>query len=433
MEKTKLLYIGDYSNTGFGTVAKGFLRELSKRDDLDILQFGINYHDTDAFEEDWEIVPAGWTRWDNGPVADDPYGITRIDFFLKKFDPDIIFINNDYNVAKLYMTRPVKGNKDETELSNLAKHRALKVLYAPVDSEPIPPLFIEIAKMFDLNIAYTAWHRMLMAERDPLFAMMPVLYHGVDTDIYTPMEKSIAKQVLIDILAKQNSKVPRSEIQKRIEDKFLVLFVGANQFRKDLPCLFRAFALLEDDIDNAVLIPHTEVIPKGWNGWNLANLQYLTEANHVILMMSSGHYTEDEMNIFYNAADVLAYPTRGEGFGLPSFEAMATKTPVVATRFGPQEEFHNDDRGYFIDILDMTPKDIAGWSWFALPDHRSLYKWLKHVHDNPQEATEKAQRAFDWVQGFTWQNQANVLYDILSKLPRKTDADDVQATEANSD
>jgi glycosyltransferase involved in cell wall biosynthesis len=134
-------------------------------------------------------------------------------------------------------------------------------------------------------------------------------------------------------------------------------------------------------------------------------------------------FTEAEMNIFYNAADVLAYPTRGEGFGLPSFEAMGVKTPVIATNFGPQREIHRQGRGYFIDIRDVIPADFAGWSYFALPDHRSLYKQLKFVHDNPEHVAETVERAYEFVKDFSWSNQAKRLDEILDKLPEKESND----------
>ena len=38
-----------------------------------------------------------------------------------------------------------------------------------------------------------------------------------------------------------------------------------------------------------------------------------------------------DMPLFYNAAEVLVYPSFYEGFGLPPIEAMACGTPVIAS------------------------------------------------------------------------------------------------------
>jgi glycosyltransferase involved in cell wall biosynthesis len=428
MARTKLMWIGDYSTTGFGTVAKGLLRGLAALGTYDIFQLGINYYDTQDFEEPWRITPAGFPHLepDGRVVADDAYGYVKADHWVKKYDPDIVIVNNDYAVAKTYLE-----NAKTHEPTEFAKHRSIKVLYSPIDSDPAPDQYIEIAQMFDLNIAYSDWQRQLMAAKDPMFSMMPVLYHGYDHHKLYPMDKSEAKSQLAQVLAKYNN-IEVGDMDKKLKDKFIVYFVGANQFRKDLPCLFRAYSLFHDDVPNAFLIPHTDVVPRGFTGWILTNLQKLTKVEDAMLMRDANVFTDEEMRIFYNAADVLAYPTRGEGFGLPSFEAMATKTPVVATRFGPQDEIHRDGRGYFIDIVDVIPGDVLAWSYFVLPDYRSLYKQLKFVHDNPEHVKETVDKAYEFVKGYTWDNQANQLDKIISKIPEKVADVHVQKPKTNS-
>lgn len=414
MDKVRLLYIGDYSNTGFGTVAKGLLRPLSNLDKYNILQMGINFYHIDKDpQEKWDIVPAGDSKLKGNVLySPDPYGFKRVKKVLKEFDPDIVFINNDYTIAKAYM-EDAKGKP-----TALAKHRSLKVLYAPVDAEPVPSWFVDQAKRFDLNIAYTDWQRQMLAEHDPMFHFMPVLYHGFDPDIYFPMDKDVAKSRLIEILLEKNEGAEREMFEERILGSFLVYFVGTNQWRKDLPCLFRAFAKLRDVVPNATLIPHTNALPSGNNGWNLANLQSLTQVESAIIMRRANLYTEQEMNVFYNAADMLAYPTRGEGFGLPSLESMAVKTPVAATAFGPQLELHRNDRGYLVDILDVVPGDIRAWQYYALPDHRSLFAQMRKIHDDPERAKVVANNAYDFAKDLTWKTQASKLDDILTKLLR---------------
>jgi glycosyltransferase involved in cell wall biosynthesis len=422
MEKKKLMWIGDYSNTGFGTVAKGLLRGLHDTGKYEIFQLGINWSDEQEFPDPWKIASAGWHRIDPGTgtvVADDSYGAIKADIWVERFDPDIVIINNDYPIGKSYLR--TKGGKE----TKLAKHRSFKILYSPIDSEPAPKVYAEIAAMFDLNIAYTEFQRGLMAQLDPMYQLMPVLYHGYDDKVMVPMDKTEAKDKLVDIFHKYMPEQKREDLEERFRGKYLVYFVGRNQFRKDLPCLFRAFALFRDDVENAYLVPHTNVVPHGNSGWVLTNLAELTELpeGSAALMGEANMFTEAEMNIFYNAADVLAYPTWGEGFGLPSFEAMGVKTPVIATNFGPQREIHRQGRGYFIDIRDVIPADFAGWSYFALPDHRSLYKQLKFVHDNPEHVAETVERAYEFVKDFSWSNQAKRLDEILDKLPEKESND----------
>lgn len=425
MEKIRLLYVGDYSNTGFGTVAKGLLRGLYKTGKYDITQVGINVSEDNVITDPWRVLPASeWRIEGDEAYAIDPHGFKRMKTYVEMIDPDIVFVNNDFPVAKLYL-EDKKGNP-----TYLSKHRSIKVLYAPVDSEPVPQLFTDTARMYDLTIAYTAWQRQMMAENDPLFALMPVLYHGYNADVMKPMDKMQARAELADIFAKYNDGVNPDDFRPMLEQAFLVYFVGANQFRKDIPCLFRGMALLQEDVPNAYLIPQTNAVPNTEDGWILTNLQMLTGLKNAVLMKRANIFSEQEMNVLYNAADVLAYPTRGEGFGLPSLEAMAVKTPVVATRFGPQEELHREGRGYLVDIRDVIP-GMFGWTYFVLPDHRSLYKQLKFVHDNPWHAQETAERAYAWAKDLTWDNQALELDRILSKIPLRStiEVEDVERVE----
>jgi glycosyltransferase involved in cell wall biosynthesis len=51
----------------------------------------------------------------------------------------------------------------------------------------------------------------------------------------------------------------------------------------------------------------------------------------------TGYIDWDDVALFYNAADLLVYPSICEGFGLPVMEAMACGVPVV-TSFGSSLE-----------------------------------------------------------------------------------------------
>ena len=68
-----------------------------------------------------------------------------------------------------------------------------------------------------------------------------------------------------------------------------------------------------------------------------------------------GNQTQENLNILYNIADVLAVPSRIEGFGLVAVEALACGTPVIATNQGGLPEFINDKVGALVEVED----DIA--------------------------------------------------------------------------
>ena len=55
-----------------------------------------------------------------------------------------------------------------------------------------------------------------------------------------------------------------------------------------------------------------------------------------------GYVPSDDLVSLFNMAEVFAFPSLYEGFGLPVIEAMACGTPVVTTRAGSLSEVAGD-------------------------------------------------------------------------------------------
>jgi glycosyltransferase involved in cell wall biosynthesis len=51
---------------------------------------------------------------------------------------------------------------------------------------------------------------------------------------------------------------------------------------------------------------------------------------------------QQELPLWYNAAELFVYPSRFEGFGLPVLEAMACGTPVITTNVASLPEVAGD-------------------------------------------------------------------------------------------
>jgi len=66
----------------------------------------------------------------------------------------------------------------------------------------------------------------------------------------------------------------------------------------------------------------------------------------------------EQLPRLYKAADAFVLPTRGEGWGRPLMEAMLMERPVIATRWGGQLEFLNDENAYLVDyrLVDVPER-----------------------------------------------------------------------------
>ncbi|HZQ10525.1 MAG TPA: glycosyltransferase family 1 protein [Anaerolineae bacterium] len=118
-------------------------------------------------------------------------------------------------------------------------------------------------------------------------------------------------------------------------DRF-ILAVGNLQPRKNLERLMRAFALAKQH----AALPHKLVIV-GQRLWRAAPILQAARGmpDQVIL---TGYVPATDLPLLYNAADVLAYPSLYEGFGLPVLEAMACGTPVITSNVSCLPEIAGD-------------------------------------------------------------------------------------------
>ncbi|MGQ9491757.1 MAG: glycosyltransferase family 4 protein [Anaerolineae bacterium] len=109
--------------------------------------------------------------------------------------------------------------------------------------------------------------------------------------------------------------------------EWFILFVGTLEPRKNLPRLITAYAQMRRHTG----LPHQLVIA-GKPGWLYEGIyeqvvkEGLSENVHFI-----GFVADDDLPALYTLADLLAFPSLYEGFGLPPLEAMACGTPVVAS------------------------------------------------------------------------------------------------------
>jgi glycosyltransferase involved in cell wall biosynthesis len=95
-----------------------------------------------------------------------------------------------------------------------------------------------------------------------------------------------------------------------------VLTVATLEPRKNLQVLVEAHRLLEGELELAV------VGSEGWGEQPLLDGPWIRRL---------GFVSDEELARLYRGADVVAYPSRFEGFGIPVIEAMACGAPVVAS------------------------------------------------------------------------------------------------------
>ena len=134
---------------------------------------------------------------------------------------------------------------------------------------------------------------------------------------------------------------PSLEIVRRkyaLGDGPFVLSVGTLEPRKNFSGLLEGYAIMKQKHD----LPHRLVIAGG-RGWLYEGI--FETARRLKLeedVIFAGFIDDADLPALYNMADLFAFPTLYEGFGLPVLEAMACGTPVVTANNSCMPELVGD-------------------------------------------------------------------------------------------
>jgi D-inositol-3-phosphate glycosyltransferase len=175
----------------------------------------------------------------------------------------------------------------------------------------------------------------------------------------------------------------RRELDLLNYDKVL-LFAGRIQPIKGLDLLLRAVTHLPDGRKTRLLVV----------GGNADGADELVRLNSLVSELGIGDKVtfmgvmeHERMPLFYNAADVCVIPSYHESFGLVAVEALATGTPVVASRVGGLATIVKDgETGYLVD--ELSPEA------FAL--HLRLLLGDEEVRQLMAEAARPSVVKYDW-------------------------------------
>lgn len=213
---------------------------------------------------------------------------------------------------------------------------------------------------------------------------LEIIEHGVDVERFhppSPGEVRAARAVI------------------GLEHLPYVAFLGALEPRKNVPALIRGFVkAVEDRPDPPALVL------AGQPGWDKQVEKALDAAPLRLRVVRAGYLPFDTLAGFLGGAELVAYPSLGEGFGLPVLEAMACGACVLTTRRLSLPEVGGDAVAYcgvgagdvavaLSELLDDPTRRSAlanaaqrrakEFSWSTCAErHREAYgkAWLAHKH-----------------------------------------------------
>jgi len=419
MTKEKLFIWSDSPTvaTGFGIVAKNLFSELHQHFEVYIL--GINYFGTERYDTSKYFIY---------PVSEgkDALGLTRFKRILKDVSPDKILLFQDiFNIQ--HVLDMIK--KDFPKVPILA--------YFPIDASTVNPYWRAGFDTPDKLVTYTQFAVDSIKSTFPHLANKQIdyLYHGVDTRVFKKLPTDIRK---------------RFKDERGWGDKFVIFSNNRFQPRKNIGAVVRAFTLFykgykKCDCGNIYLASKTHCDLNGCDSSHVvhqqqghndvfiylhcnvfessmgqgpanslagillnAGLQQDELPQHVGMYSKSVYeapYTDSEMNIFYNIADVNISTSIGEGVGLSLVESAAVGTTSIAPRHTSTPEMLGDTGHLIKNVAHFTMAQDNG-STRPLVDVAGVVdaleieyqKWLANGKKKVvnEAAIERVKTLFQW-------------------------------------
>jgi glycosyltransferase involved in cell wall biosynthesis len=182
-----------------------------------------------------------------------------------------------------------------------------------------------------------------------------------------------------------------------VGDAPFVLAIGVLEPRKNLNRLMDGFLALKERNN----VPSDlKLVLAGGKGWLFDGIFEHHAASPIrddILL--PGFVPDELLPAVYSAAEVLAFPSLYEGFGLPILEAMACGTPVVASRASCLPEVAEGA------ALLIEPTSVEG-----------LTSALEQVISDPALHARLVEQGRERAAEYSWRRAAEGLLDVYRKV-----------------
>ncbi len=191
-----------------------------------------------------------------------------------------------------------------------------------------------------------------------------VAYHGVDSGVFHPVDDDERARV-------------RSTLG--IGEGDYVAFLGTLEPRKNVPALVRAWVRAVQGMPDPPAL-----VLAGGPGWDTGVEPALAAVPPGLTAVRTGYLPLGDLAGFLAGARVVAYPSLGEGFGLPVLEAMACGAAVLTTR-------------------ELSLPEVGGDAVaYAGTDEPSIAAALRGLLDDPVRTGALAAAARERAATFTW-------------------------------
>lgn len=290
-----------YRGTGIGTYTHELIRSLNNTDiSNDYLVFMPQCDSLNNLQANFKIEPVESTSsnsfWDDIKV---PNILNNADIELYHVPQNGVGLSQNINCKKVITLH---------DIIPLRMPETVSDRYLRIFNDELP----EILNNCDGIITVSEFSKNDIAKEFNFPLDDIYVTHLAAEDMYKPLSKCQCK----DLITKKYG----------IEEDF-ILYVGGFSPRKNILGLIEAYSKLPNNLKEKY-----KLVIIGRKGPSYDKYKSRAE---ILGITDKVIFTDfiplGDMPLFYNAAEVLVYPSFYEGFGLPPLEAMACGTPVIAS------------------------------------------------------------------------------------------------------
>jgi glycosyltransferase involved in cell wall biosynthesis len=379
--RPKILIIGDaVVPSGFARVIRSIFEPLSN--DFELHQLATRY-DGGPHNYPWKLYPAGKGK--------NRYGYDQIRPLIERIQPAIVFLLYDIPFQGPYLEQLRK-----------AAPQPKIVFYSPVESGPIAPEIMQRLNGVSRYVTFTEYGRREIAEalkvvrnNDPAFQFpdVEVIPHGVATDKFFPLAG--------DSDADETIPSRRLEARRRMKldgadhlDAFIVLNANRNMPRKRIDLTMQGFAeFAKDKPANVKLYLHMATEDTGWNVLILAKRYGIFD--RLIMTVADNSrpaFSDEQLNLLYNACDVGITTVTGEAWGMVSFEHAATRAAQIVPRHTALGDLWKDAAEFIEPAMQLTYPGNLTHAHIVAPE--GVAAALQRLYENPDRREALAEAGY---------------------------------------
>jgi glycosyltransferase involved in cell wall biosynthesis len=330
-KKLKLLFVSTHINqiNGYSKVAYHILQQLSKLDWLTVVHFGTQRMTSADIGRTVAIKQIDGSALDKSGAAAGGtaagFAFSELAGVIQQEKPNVVLIYNDLAVINLY----VESIRKAFETRSFALWAYVDLTYTAPPQGLIDVLNRDCQRVF----CFTAgWKAALKAQG--ITRPVDVLPHGVDTAVFRPVSKDLARQQLglpkdVFLFTSLNKNIPRKRL-----DLLVISFVKLI-IRFPLKNIFMLLVTNQNDA-TAGGYPLFEIYARELKVHGVTVDMY---GSRLLITNKDTCHRDEDVNLLYNCGDAHVSCAEGEGFGLCSFESMACGVPQIVPELGGYTEY----------------------------------------------------------------------------------------------